>query len=186
MRWTIHIPRHRNAIKPEVWITNSVQNKERIKNSRLYKVLSAWSVRERQVACIYQSVLADSGVWWYPLAPICQYYKRCYRIMQSQNIKRIRRVTEGRAQLELKPLKDRQKSHMLSLLMRIRSDETTHQTLVSTYHELVISRSQTNMITWAANRGEPISIYASSPTYYNSFFPLSSRDLRLGANNTQQ
>ena len=40
-------------------------------------------------------------------------------------------VTEGQAQLELKPLKDRRKSHRLSLLMRIPSDKTRHQTLAS-------------------------------------------------------
>ena len=183
MRWTIHIPRHRNAIKPEVRITNSLQNKERIEISRLYKVLSAWSVRERQVACIYQSLLADSGVWWYPLAPICRYYKRCYRTMQSQNIKRSGRVTEGRAQLELKTLKDRRTSHRLSLLIRLLSDETRHQTLTSAYDELVNTRSQATMITRAANRGEPTSIYASSQTYYNSFLPRSVRDLITLDNN---
>jgi hypothetical protein len=60
-----------------------------------------------------------------------------------KNIKGRRGVTEGRAQLELKPLKDRRKSHRLSLLMRILSDETRHQTLASAYDELVNSRSQT-------------------------------------------
>ena len=100
------------------------------------------------------------------------------------NDKGRRRVTEGRAQLELKPLKDRRKSHRLSLLIRLLSDETRHQTLTSAYDELVNSRSQTTMIKRAANRGEPTSIYTSSQTYYNSFLPLSVREL-ITLNNKQ-
>ena len=147
-------------------------------------VLSAWSVRERQVACIYQSLPADSWVWWYALGSIQQYYQRCYRTcaipsnaLYKKSIKGRHGVTEGRALLKLEPLKDKRKLYKLSSLMRIPSDKTRHQTLASAYDELVNSRSQTTMITRAANRGEPTSIYASSQTYNNSFLPRSVRDL---------
>jgi len=66
--------------------------------------------------------------------------------------------------------------------MRKLSDKTRHQALASAYDELVNSRSQTAMITRAANRGEPISIYASSQTYCNSFLPSSVRNLMRGSN----
>jgi hypothetical protein len=103
-----------------------------------------------------------------------------------KNIKGRRGVTEARTQLQLKLLRDRRQSHRLSLLLRILSDETRHQTLASAYEELVNSRNQTAMVTRAAARGEPTSIYASSQTFYNSFLPRSVRDLRLGSNNTKQ
>ena len=102
-----------------------------------------------------------------------------------KNMKGRHGVTEARDQLELKSLKDRRKSHRLSLLMRILSDNTKHQALASEYEELVNSRSQTTMITRAAQRGEPNSIYASSQTYFNSFLPRSVRDLRLAPSNPQ-
>ena len=64
--------------------------------------------------------------------------------------------------------------------MRILSGDTRHQTLASAYDELVNSRSQTTMITRAADIGEPTSIYESSQTYYNSFLLRSVRDLIWG------
>jgi hypothetical protein len=96
-----------------------------------------------------------------------------------KNIKGRHGVTEARDQLELRSLKDRRKTHRLSLLMRILSDNTKHQTLASAYEELVNGRSQTTMTTRAAESGKPNSIYASSQTYYHSFLPRSVRELRL-------
>ena len=48
-----------------------------------------------------------------------------------KNIRGRRGVSEARIDLKLDLLKDRRKSHRLSLLMRILSDESRHQTLAS-------------------------------------------------------
>ena len=119
-----------------------------------------------------------SKTWGWTLRRIKHVQSQAVRF--NKNIKGRRRVTEGRAQLVLKLLKDRRKSHRLSLLMRILSGDTRHQTLASAYDELVNSRSQTTMITRAADIGEPTSIYESSQTYYNSFLLRSVRDLIWG------
>jgi len=96
-------------------------------------------------------------------------------------IKGRRGVTEGRTNLELPTLKERRRNHRISLLMRILSDENNNKTLSTAYEEIVNSRAQTSMMTRAAERGEPTSIYASSHLYHNSFLPRSIRDLRIGS-----
>ena len=74
-------------------------------------------------------------------------------------------LTEGRSSLGLQNLQERKKSYRVSLLMRILSD----------YDEFVNYRSQTTMKTRAAERGEPISIQASSAAYNNSFLREASK-----------
>ena len=84
-------------------------------------------------------------------------------------------LTEGRSSLGLQNLQERKKSYRVSLLMRILSDENKHETLSSDYDEFVNYRSQTTMKTRAAERGEPISIQASSAAYNNSFLREASK-----------
>jgi len=69
--------------------------------------------------------------------------------------------------------------------MRVLSDESKHQTLVSAYDELTKNKNKYTMYTWAAQRGEPTSIYAASKVYFNSFLPRSVRDLKLRSTNTK-
>ena len=90
-------------------------------------------------------------------------------------------VTEGRSSLGLQTLQERRKSHRISLLMRILSEQNNHETLSADYDEIVNCRSQNTMETRAAKRGEPTSIQASSTTYHNSFLPKTIRDLRIGS-----
>ena len=97
-----------------------------------------------------------------------------------KNIKGRSSVSDARSQLQ--SLQDRRKSHRLSLLMRVLSDDTKHQAFASAYEELKNSRKPTTVSTRAARRGEPTSIFASIQAYYNSFFPCTVRDLKL---NTQ-
>ena len=61
--------------------------------------------------------------------------------------------------LELNILEDRRKSHRLSLMMRLLSDECKHQTFASAYNEQLDNRNQMKMQTRAAQRGELTSIY---------------------------
>ena len=89
-------------------------------------------------------------------------------------------VSEARSQLQLQSLQDRRKSHRLSLLMTVLSDDTKHQALA--YKELKNSRKPTTVSTRAARRGEPTSIFASSQAYYNTFLPCTVMDMKL---NTQ-
>ena len=68
--------------------------------------------------------------------------------VQSQAVRFIKNVkgrcgvTEVRTQLELKPLEEKRKPHRLSLLMRILSDKSRHQTLASAYEELVTAKTR--------------------------------------------
>ena len=94
-------------------------------------------------------------------------------------------VSEARNQLQLQSLQDRRKSHRLSLLMRVLSDDTKHQALASAYEELKNSRKPTTVSTRAARRGEPTSTFASSRAYYNSSLPRSERNLKLNTLDTR-
>ena len=53
-------------------------------------------------------------------------------------------------------------------MTKIISEDEKHAVLYSAYSELVNGRNQISMTTRAA-RAEPISVYAKSPAYYNSF-----------------
>ena len=103
-----------------------------------------------------------------------------------KNIQGCSSVSKARSQLQLQSLQDRRKSHRLSLLMKVFSDDTKHQTLASTYEELKNSWKPTTVFTRAASRREPTSIFASSQGYYNSFLPCSVRDLKLNTLDTKE
>jgi len=68
--------------------------------------------------------------------------------VQSQAIRFINKIkgrqgiSEAQNKLELQLLKDRRKTHRLSLLMRILSDESKHQTLASAYDELTKNKNK--------------------------------------------
>ena len=81
-----------------------------------------------------------------------------------KNIKGRSSVSEARSKLQ--SLQDHRKSHRLSPLMRVLSDDTKHQALASAYEELKNSRKPTTVTTRAARRGEPTSIFASSLLFY--------------------
>ena len=94
-----------------------------------------------------------------------------------KNIKGHSSVSEAHNQLQSP--QDRRKSHKLSLLMRVLSDDTKHQTLASAYEELTNNKKPTRVSIRAARRGEPTSTFASSRAYYNSSLPRSERNLKL-------
>lgn len=103
-----------------------------------------------------------------------------------KNLKGRESVTDARLKLGLPSLQDRRKTHRLSLLMRILSDEERHDVLASAYDEIIDNRNKMTITTRAATRGEPTAIYASSQLYHNSFIPRTIRDLRLGQPMTEK
>jgi len=96
-----------------------------------------------------------------------------------KNIKGRRGITEGRDSLELQTLEQRRRNHRLSLLMKILSNEEKNKALASAYEEITNCRQSATMITRAASRGEPTSVFAATTAYHNSFLPRSVRDLKL-------
>ena len=86
---------------------------------------------------------------------------------------------------ELLPLQEKHKTHRISLLMRILSDEERHDALASACDEILDNRTHTTITTGAATRGEPTSIYTSTQLYHNSFLLKTIRHLRFGQPTTE-
>ena len=63
--------------------------------------------------------------------------------------------------------------------MKIPSHESKHNVLASAYNELATDRKDTALITRAAARGKPTSIYAVTRLFQNSFLPKTVRAIRL-------
>jgi len=99
-----------------------------------------------------------------------------------KNLKGRESVTDARLELGLPTLEERRRNHRLSLLMRILQDEERHNVLSSSYDEIMNGREAATMTTRAASRGEPVSIFASTKAYYDSFLPRTIRDLKIGPN----
>ena len=66
-----------------------------------------------------------------------------------KNIKGRSSVSDARSQLQ--SLQDRRKSHRLSLLMRVLSDDTKHQALASSYEEM---KNKNRNLKTVSTRGE--------------------------------
>jgi len=114
--------------------------------------------------------------------PILEYSDTLWNPADSANIDALGSLTiskEDKASQKLEInsnynfSKTGKKTLRLSLLMRILSDESKHQTLASAYNELTKNKNKYTMYTRAAQRGEPTSIYAASKVYFNSFLPRS-------------
>lgn len=88
-------------------------------------------------------------------------------------------VSDARDELSLPTLARRRQNHRVALLHKVLQNEEKHNVLSSSYDEIVNNRSKTTMVTRAASRGEPTSIYASSSVFHNSFLPRTIRDMRV-------
>ena len=111
-----------------------------------------------------------------------QVQKQAVRFVK--NIRGRHGVADALSKLELSTLKDRRLNHRIALLLRILSNEKVNQSLSAAYDEIVNNQEGTTVVTRAASKGQPRSVYASSPLYYNSFLPKTIRDLRIGSYNT--
>ena len=103
---------------------------------------------------------------------------RAIRIVKS--IKGRHGITDGRTALGLQEQKDRRKFHRFALMTEILLEDEKHAVLSSAYSEIVNSRNQISMTACAVAKGEPISVYAKSHAYYNSFLPKTIRNLSIG------
>lgn len=90
-------------------------------------------------------------------------------------------ISEARDKIALQTLEARRKDLRLKLLMKILSDGDSHKSLVDTYDELMTNR-KCNVTTRSLTQGQPLSIYASSSTYHQSFIPRTIRELKLNCN----
>jgi hypothetical protein len=95
------------------------------------------------------------------------------------NLKGRESLTAAKEQLCLDSLADRRKRHRLGLLMKILQNATDHQTLSSSYDEILNDRKYATMTTHCAAKGQPTSILALKAIYHNSFLPRTIRDLKL-------
>ena len=93
------------------------------------------------------------------------------------NVRGRESVTVAKQKLGLETLATRRKNNRHTLLMRILSDESNYESLVSCYEELMQPSSQTTTRTRAAARGNP-KIYAKKSVYYNSFLLKTVRELK--------
>lgn len=92
-------------------------------------------------------------------------------------------ITKARNKLELETLAHRRKQIRHTLLLRILSKEDNHQSLSSTYNELLSSKPDNAPLTRATTSGHPPTISARTSIYHNSFLPKTVRELKLNANN---
>ena len=87
-------------------------------------------------------------------------------------------ITEARNNLQLDTLADRRTKIRHALLMRILSKEENHESLSSSYDELMSVKPDNIPNTRAATRGDPPTIYAKTSAYHNSFLPKTVRELK--------
>ena len=88
-------------------------------------------------------------------------------------------ITMARENLQIETLAERRTKIRHSLLLRLLSKEENHNTLISSYDELMNERSSNIAVTRAAARSEPPTIYAKKNIYHNSFLPKTVRELKL-------
>ena len=87
------------------------------------------------------------------------------------NIKGRKSVTEAREKLCLDTLVNRQMKIRHNLILRLLSNEEHHRLLVNDYDELCSDSPDNTPTTRAMARGVPLTIYAKTSAYYNSFLP---------------
>lgn len=87
-------------------------------------------------------------------------------------------VSTAREKLKLEPLAARRHGTRHKLLMRLLAKEENHESLMSTYDDLMNSREETKITTRAVSQHQPPTIYAKTSTYHTSFLPKTVRELK--------
>lgn len=86
-------------------------------------------------------------------------------------------ITKALDTLNMQTLCERRKVSRQNLLMRLLSSDQNHNSLITTYDELMQDRVSTT-VTRAAGRGDPPTIYARTSVYHNSFLPKTVREFK--------
>ena len=84
-------------------------------------------------------------------------------------------VTGALEKLDVQTLSDRRKTSRCNLLLRLLPSEENHCPLIDSYDELMTTRTS---ITWAAKKSDPLTIYAKSSVYHNSFLLKTVREFK--------
>ena len=87
-------------------------------------------------------------------------------------------VTAARERLLIDTLATRRCNIRRNLLLRLLSNEQYHNVLVDDYDELLSNNTDNTPATRAMTRGDPRTIYAKIPAYYNSFLPKTVREMK--------
>ena len=93
------------------------------------------------------------------------------------NLKGVASVTEARENIQLEALEIRRKRARLNLLINILSN-STHSALIGSFNFLMSQPHQYD--TRSSRSNAPKAIACNTNTYFNSFIPRTSRDIRLG------